>query len=110
MRPELLNPLFAEVEALKGVGPQVARLLHRLDLTRLVDLLFHLPTGTIERVRVGGASEAVLGSNVILRVTPFEARSSAGRGRTRSSGRYGTTPFDSTMVLSTFASTRSIVS
>ncbi len=25
MRPELLNPLFAEVETLKGVGPQVAK-------------------------------------------------------------------------------------
>ena len=32
MRPEILNPLFAEVEALKGVGPQVAKLLKRLDL------------------------------------------------------------------------------
>ena len=83
MRPELLNPLFTEVEALKGVGSQVGKLLNRLGLSRLVDLLFHLPTGTIERVRVGGASEAVLGSNVILRVTPFEARSSAGRGPTR---------------------------
>jgi ATP-dependent DNA helicase RecG len=83
MRPDLLNPLFTEVEALKGVGPQVARQLQRLGITRLVDLLFHLPTGTIERVRIGGASEAVLGSNVILRVTPFEVRSSAGRGPTR---------------------------
>ncbi|HVF83517.1 MAG TPA: ATP-dependent DNA helicase RecG [Sphingomicrobium sp.] len=83
MRPDLLNPLFTEVEALKGVGPQVARLLQRLGITRVVDLLFHLPTGTIERVRVGGASEAVLGSNVILRVTPFEARTFAGRGPTR---------------------------
>ena len=25
MRPDILNPLFAEVEALKGVGPQVAK-------------------------------------------------------------------------------------
>ena len=24
MRPEVLNPLFAEVEVLKGVGPQIA--------------------------------------------------------------------------------------
>ena len=45
MRPEILNPLFAEVEALKGVGPQVAKLLKRLDITRVVDLLYHLPTG-----------------------------------------------------------------
>ena len=30
MRPEILNPLFAEAEVLKGVGPQVAKLLKRL--------------------------------------------------------------------------------
>ena len=49
MRPEILNPLFAEVEVLKGVGPQVSKLLKRLDLTRVVDVLYHLPTGAIER-------------------------------------------------------------
>jgi ATP-dependent DNA helicase RecG len=39
MRPEILNPLFTEVEALKGVGPQLAKMLGKLGLTRLVDLL-----------------------------------------------------------------------
>jgi ATP-dependent DNA helicase RecG len=34
MRPEVLNPLFAEVEVLKGVGPQVAKQLKRLHITR----------------------------------------------------------------------------
>ena len=51
MRPDILNPLFAEVEALPGVGPQVAKLLKRLDITRAIDLLYHLPTGVIDRVR-----------------------------------------------------------
>ena len=54
MRPEILNPLFAEAEVLKGVGPQVTKQLKRLGLTRVVDLLFHLPTGSIERLRVPG--------------------------------------------------------
>ena len=49
MRPELLNPLFAEVETLKGVGAGLARPLGRLGLARLVDLLFHLPTGVVHR-------------------------------------------------------------
>lgn len=49
MRPDLLNPIFTEVRALKGVGPQLERPLDRLGLTRVVDLLFHLPTGAIER-------------------------------------------------------------
>ena len=45
MRPGILNPLFTEVEALKGVGPQVAKLLKKLGISRVVDLLYHLPTG-----------------------------------------------------------------
>ncbi|MCW3797261.1 ATP-dependent DNA helicase RecG [Sphingomonas sp. BN140010] len=83
MRPDLLNPLFAEVETLKGVGPQLARALHRLDLERVVDLLFHLPTGSVERVRAPAASPVLLGRLVVLEVTPFEARLSQGRGPTR---------------------------
>ena len=50
MRPEILNPLFAEAETLKGVGPQVAKMLKRLDLRRVLDVLYHLPTGAIERI------------------------------------------------------------
>jgi ATP-dependent DNA helicase RecG len=84
MRPEILNPLFAEVEVLKGVGPQVSKLLKKLGLTRVVDALYHLPTGSIERVRVNGANAALLGRNVILEVTPFETRESrSGRGPMR---------------------------
>ena len=74
MRPDILNPLFAEVETLPGVGPQVAKLLKRLDVTRIVDLLYHLPTGVIERVRANAANANLLGRNVILDVTPFQTR------------------------------------
>jgi ATP-dependent DNA helicase RecG len=84
MRPEILNPLFTEVEALKGVGPQLAKLLKKLGLTRVVDLLYHLPTGSIERVLAPAASAALLSRNVILELTPFESRESrSGRGPTR---------------------------
>ena len=84
MRPEILNPLFAEAEVLKGVGPQVAKLLKRLGLTRVVDVLYHLPTGSIERLRVPAASVAALGHNVIVDVKPFEIRESpTGRGPMR---------------------------
>ena len=81
MRPDILNPLFTEVEALKGVGPHVAKLLKRLNLERVVDLLYHLPTGAIERVRVPAASASLLGRNLILDLTPFETRQArSGRG------------------------------
>src|SRR5438309_4278463 len=84
MRPEILNPLFTEAEAPKGVGPQVAKLLRKLDLTRVVDLVYHLPTGSIERVRAPAASAALIGRTVILDLTPFEMRESrSGRGPTR---------------------------
>ena len=84
MRPEILNPLFTEVEALKGVGPQVGKTLKRLDLTRVVDVLYHLPTGSIERIQAPAASSALLGRNVILELTPFETRESrSGRGPMR---------------------------
>ena len=59
MRPDILNPLFAEVEALKGVGPGIAKALARLGLTRALDLAYHLPTGTIDRVRAPAASPAL---------------------------------------------------
>ena len=53
MRPSLLNPLFASVTTLPGVGPKVAKLFARLtgreDGARVADLLFHLPTGSIDR-------------------------------------------------------------
>ena len=84
MRPEILNPLFTEVEALKGVGPQVAKLLKKLGIERVIDLLYHLPTGSIERIKASAANTSLLGRNVILEVTPFETRESrSGRGPTR---------------------------
>jgi ATP-dependent DNA helicase RecG len=84
MRPEILNPLFAEAEALKGVGPQISKFLKKLDLTRVVDVLYHLPTGAIERIKAPSANAALLGRNVILEVTPFDTRESrSGRGPMR---------------------------
>lgn len=50
MRPEILNPLFASVEGLKGVGERYAKLLGGLlGRTRVVDLLWHLPSSIIDR-------------------------------------------------------------
>ena len=54
MRPNLLNPLFASLTSLAGIGPKQEKLYRRLfgrdDVPpRILDLLFHLPTGTIDR-------------------------------------------------------------
>jgi len=80
MRPDILNPLFAEVEVLKGVGPALAKPLHRLKLDRVVDLLFHLPTGWIDRKRVAALDEADVGRVVTVTLTARDYRQSGGRG------------------------------
>jgi ATP-dependent DNA helicase RecG len=54
MRPTLLNPLFADITSLKGVGDKQAQLfakaLHTGERTpRLADLLLQLPTGHVDR-------------------------------------------------------------
>ncbi len=74
MRPEILNPLFAEVEALKGVGPTLAKPLGRLGIARVIDLLFHLPTGWIDRRMVAAVDPRDLGAVVAVAVTPVEYR------------------------------------
>jgi ATP-dependent DNA helicase RecG len=78
MRPELLNPLFAEVEALKGVGPQLMKPLNKLGLTRIVDLAFHLPTGWIDRKRVESLDEADVGRVITVILTARDYRQSGG--------------------------------
>jgi ATP-dependent DNA helicase RecG len=74
MRPDILNPLFAEVEALKGIGPGLAKPLKRLGLERVVDILFHLPSGWVERRRIERLEEAEPGQIVTLLVTPVDYR------------------------------------
>jgi ATP-dependent DNA helicase RecG len=49
MRPSILYPLFAETRTLPGVGPKIAKLIERAAGTRLLDLIFHLPSGLIDR-------------------------------------------------------------
>ncbi len=58
MRPEVLNPFFAGVTKLKGIGSKVEKTLATLvrpgtDETttnvRLIDILLHLPSGIIDR-------------------------------------------------------------
>jgi ATP-dependent DNA helicase RecG len=80
MRPDILNPLFAEVEVLKGVGPQLAKPLKRLGLERVVDVLFHLPVSWIERRRVELLDEADAGAIISILLTPVDYRHSGGRG------------------------------
>jgi ATP-dependent DNA helicase RecG len=78
MRPNLLNPLFAEVEVLKGVGPQLAKPLKRLGLDRIVDLAFHVPVTWIDRKAVERLDEADVGRVITIQLTAREYRQSGG--------------------------------
>ncbi len=69
MRPDILNPLFAEIEALRGVGPQLVRTLDRLGIRRVKDALFHLPTGLIVRRPVDCLDDAQIGETIIVTLT-----------------------------------------
>ena len=73
MRPALLNPLFAPVTSLAGVGPRQDKLfrylLGRDDTPRLVDLLLHLPSSVIDRRARPKVRDAVQGTMVTLEVT-----------------------------------------
>ena len=50
MRPQVLYPLFRPVTALSGVGPRVAQSIERVTTGgRILDLIWHLPSGIIDR-------------------------------------------------------------
>ncbi|MDY8109234.1 ATP-dependent DNA helicase RecG [Fulvimarina sp. 2208YS6-2-32] len=88
MRPSLLDPLFAAVTTLDGVGPKVAGLLQTLlvrpgQSLRVRDLLFHLPSGLIDRRRreeilsAGQSSIVTLTVRIDRHVAPGRAQAGA---------------------------------
>src|SRR5207245_4444536 len=83
MRPALLNPLFAPVTSLGGVGPKQDRLfrylLARDQTPRLVDLLLHLPASVIDRRARPKIRDAVPGTVVTLEVIVDRHRPTPGR-------------------------------
>ncbi len=74
MRPDILNPLFRSVTSLEGIGPKLGAVLGRLLLgsaeeeARVVDLLFHLPVGIVDRRHMPEIALAAQGAIVTLKV------------------------------------------
>ncbi|MBV8849527.1 MAG: ATP-dependent DNA helicase RecG [Methylobacteriaceae bacterium] len=84
MRPPLLDPLFAAVSVLSGVGPKSALLFDRLltppgSAARIIDLLFHLPNEVIDRRDRPKIIDAKIGKQVVLDVRVTEHRPPGGR-------------------------------
>ena len=81
MRPSLLAPLFAPARSLKGVGPRIEALLNKLVAprhqsahARVIDLLWHLPQGVIDRQLTPRIADARIGEIATLEVTVAEHR------------------------------------
>ncbi|HYD31527.1 MAG TPA: ATP-dependent DNA helicase RecG, partial [Azospirillaceae bacterium] len=68
MRPPILYPLFAPVGSLPGLGPKLAKLAERLAGPHVVDLLWHLPCGLIDRRFAPKIAEAPNGMVATLTV------------------------------------------
>jgi ATP-dependent DNA helicase RecG len=78
MRPTILNPLFASVLGLKGIGPELDKALGKLlppardnttQQARIVDLLFHLPSGFLDRRHRYAIADLPLEGIVTIEVT-----------------------------------------
>lgn len=79
MRPSLLFPLFADVDTLGQVGTKTKEALARLKCTRVVDLLWHLPIGFIERRKVQSFASIQTGDVITVSVM-VESHSSPSHG------------------------------
>ena len=87
LRPRLLDPVFAPLSTLTGIGPKVAAAFDRLlgepgRPARIVDLLLHLPAASVTRALKGSIADAPYGEPVTLAVQVTAHRPAPpGRGR-----------------------------
>ncbi len=68
MRPAILFPLFRPVTALPGLGPRLGKLVEKLAGPHVADLLWHLPSGIIDRRFAPPVAEAPDGRIATLTV------------------------------------------
>ena len=74
MRPAILFPLFAEIRTLPGVGPKLDKLIQKVAGPRLVDLVFDLPAGVVDRSYRPKLAAAEAGRIATVEVTVLEHR------------------------------------
>ncbi|MDD2324707.1 MAG: ATP-dependent DNA helicase RecG [Alphaproteobacteria bacterium] len=81
MRPVILFPLFASLTTLKGVGAKLAPLYARLMGEKIVDVLWHLPIGVIDRTYSPSLKYADKGRVATLTLTVLEHAPAASKGK-----------------------------
>ncbi len=79
-RPEILFPLFSDLETLDGVGPKTAQNLQHLHVTKPRDLLFTLPYAGIDRRRRDTVKGTDLPATLTVAVTIGQHRKPASKG------------------------------
>ena len=74
MRPQSLFPIFGDIGALPGIGPRLKGLVARVAGPRIVDLLWTLPTGLVDRRHAPKVAEAVIGeiATITVRIDAHE--------------------------------------
>ena len=80
MRPEPLFPIFVPITGLAGVGPKIGKLIEQLAGPNIVDLLWHLPVGLIDRRYAPQVAEALEGSIATITVIVDKHEPSPRRG------------------------------
>jgi ATP-dependent DNA helicase RecG len=90
MRPTPLIPLFASASDLNGIGPRIETLLKKalrlppaVSTPRVIDLLWHLPTGVVDRRAEPTVAGAVPGTIATLAVRVLRHRAPPARGASR---------------------------
>ena len=79
-RPEILFPLFADLETLEGVGPKTAQNMGGLGVTTPRDLLFTLPHTGIDRTIRESIQGAALPTTLTVKVKVGAHVPARGRG------------------------------
>ena len=111
MRPLVLNPLFAALTSLSGVGPKLEQLYARLlehETPRVIDLLFHLPSGAIDRRARPKLRDVVAGQVVTVEVT-VDSHRPAPPHRSRAPYRVETSDDTGTLTLTFFSARKDYI-
>ena len=72
MRPEILYPLFAGINTIKGIGERSSKLVAGLIGDKIADMLWHLPSNIIDRRYSPRLAEAVPGRIITVKVRVVE--------------------------------------
>jgi ATP-dependent DNA helicase RecG len=68
LRPSVLFPLFAPVTNLPGIGPRLVKLVEKIAGANIVNLLWHLPSGVLDRRFAPKVGDAPAGKIATLTV------------------------------------------